>query len=78
VFLNEIELLKLDNFFRIVHKRQDFNGKPMHDMEDIMLAMTFLEEHNLIKDLPTYTVINPEKRPLARLCEGICRLFGRS
>src|ERR1051325_770770 len=70
LLLNEIDLLKLDNFPRISRRRRDSNGKPLLDIEDMFTALAHLDEQNVINNLPMFLAASPDGLPSARLMEG--------
>ena len=70
LLLTEIDALKLANFPKIVRRRRDSNGRNALDIDDIMAAITFMDENQLLAKLPTFVSNHPDKMPASRLVEG--------
>ena len=70
LLLNEIDALKVANFPKMVRRRRDSNGRNALDIDDIMAAITFLDENQLLSKLPSFVSNHPDKMPASRLVEG--------
>ena len=70
LLLIETDALKLDKFPKFSRKRRDSTGnKTALDIDDMLNALTFLDENKAINKLPTFTATSPDRMPV-RLLEA--------
>ena len=57
-----------------MRRRRDSNEKPdvkiRHDIDDLVTIVTYLDEHRLLEQVPTFVAADPDLIPSARLCDG--------
>ena len=70
ILIREIDGLKLEKAPKIVRNRHAKNSKNALDIEDMITALTFLDENQLIAKLPVFTATSPDKMPSTKLVEG--------
>ena len=77
LLLVELDALKNDKTPKIVRRRRDSIGKPAVDnnVDDIMAAVTFLDENKLLDKIATFVANNPDSMPSTRLVEGDLYVF---
>jgi len=62
VLLEDIDSLELKDFPKITRHRREGTGKTTSDLNDILMAITVLDERQLIGKLSTFVAISPDKR----------------
>ena len=70
LLFGELDVMNLDNFPKIARRRRDSTGKAILDIDDILLALTTLDEQKMLHKLSTFTATSPDKMPSSRLAEG--------
>jgi hypothetical protein len=72
ILVMDIELIKLENWKSPPNRREkgDKENKTRQELDDIMLALTFIDENSSFNRLPRYSVDNLEDIPIMRMESG--------
>ena len=70
LLMSHVDMLKVPNFPKIVRQHRHSAGRSGHELDDMVTALTFMDENKLLELLPTFVATGPDKMPSTRLVEG--------
>ena len=68
--LNDVKALNLANNLPHIPQRRSGEAKLQHEVDDLLLILTFVDEAKAIDNLPRYVASSPDNMPSCRLYEG--------
>jgi len=78
ILLKEIDKLNLDNALKNTRNMRSSVTKGSLDLDDILAALTFLDEKQLLNSLPCFVSTSLDRMPSIRLVDGdILVLWGK-
>jgi hypothetical protein len=70
LLLVDIDRAKVDNFPRITRHRRDSASKYANELDDMLTALTFMDEQLCLGKLSVFVASSPDRMPSVRLCDG--------
>jgi len=68
--LNDVKALNLANNLPHIPQRRSGEAKLLHEADDLLLILTFVDEAKALDNLPRYVASSPDNMPSCRLYEG--------